>query len=568
MTSTDVNTQPANALIGFKDVNGNHSGTNVGSYITEILDDFKIPRKFHCVGGDNASSNDATLIDALNEHPDIEITDEHRVRCTGHIINLIVQALLYGDGVSNFEQLLMRTAPRDQFALFRKQGVVGRLHNLVNAICSSHKRRELFHQCQRNIRLEQEQHDEEDGKDAALESFTIYNLVRAGGLRWNSTYLMLLRCWQLRDAIDRFTNIWSRKGDKKLDEREGYSTQAGDALQYEEWDQVKEICDFLMPFYEMTLAIEGNGIRGSLGWQIVNLQHLWDHLHTQQSLVFPGSHPWLENAIKFGISKLAEYFDKIVMAPPISTSCVTAALVPRIRLLWFKDHWAQFPRYHKKAEASFREVFKRYLEAEAQQVAAELTEDDFSDDDCLLRRRKLPAGAYEAPSFEATLSVNTELLTGRRSKNKRNKLMAEIEDYLDEANEDIALAEQEPDSPHAILLKGCPIRWWQRVGRRRFPLLYKIAIDYLVIPGTSCECERCFSKAGRLITTDRNRLSAPLIEACMLQKDWITRRVVPSELNNHVDYIRRKHLHRPHEDPPHPLPLTRGLAVPVSAAAD
>jgi hypothetical protein len=75
-----------------------------------------------------------------------------------------------------------------------------------------------------------------------------------------------------------------------------------------------------------------------------------------------------------------------------------------------------------------------------------------------------------------------------------------------------------------------PWRWWLKVGRNKYPTLFKMAVDFLSIPSTSCECERCFSTAGRTIANDRNKLLPSTIEALQLQKNWLKNRVVGSSL--------------------------------------
>jgi hypothetical protein len=77
-----------------------------------------------------------------------------------------------------------------------------------------------------------------------------------------------------------------------------------------------------------------------------------------------------------------------------------------------------------------------------------------------------------------------------------------------------------------------PGGWWQRVGRNRYPILFKIACDYLTIPCTSCDCERCFSSAGarQTITNDRNGLTGTTVEALQLQKNWLRRGKVKSSI--------------------------------------
>ena len=87
------------------------------------------------------------------------------------------------------------------------------------------------------------------------------------------------------------------------------------------------------------------------------------------------------------------------------------------------------------------------------------------------------------------------------------------------------------------LLYGDPLTWWQKVGRETYPTLYKIALDFLSIPATSCECERAFSGGRRTVTFERNLLSGSTIEALQLQKDWLKKGLVRSNLKELVDYI-------------------------------
>jgi hypothetical protein len=122
--------------------------------------------------GDNASSNDSELTNNLNNHPDINLRPHHRLRCAGHIINLIVKATIYGKGVSRWEEELANAPLKQQFKLYRKLGVVGKLHNFVNAVCASHKRRELFDSIQKQANEEQ-----------SIYVYSTLNLRQDGGIR-------------------------------------------------------------------------------------------------------------------------------------------------------------------------------------------------------------------------------------------------------------------------------------------------------------------------------------------------------------------------------------------------
>jgi hypothetical protein len=212
--------------------------------------------------GNNATSNDGELIKNLHLHPNINITADNRIRCAGHIINLVVKATIYGKGVSDWEEQLAEAAPREQFELWRRLGVVGKLHNFVNAVCASHKRRELFHSVQAVVNTE------------LLHSFSTLELRQDGGVRWNSVYLMLLRCYELREHINRFIRQL-RGHDASIDDLDYGPLE--DTITEEEWDDVKDLVDFLQAPYEMTKRLEGNNSGNGFGslWQTLpNLQAL------------------------------------------------------------------------------------------------------------------------------------------------------------------------------------------------------------------------------------------------------------------------------------------------------
>jgi hypothetical protein len=182
------------------------------------------------------------LIKGLNLHLNVNIDASHRIRCAGHIINLVVKATIYGDRVSKWEEELAAAAPKEQFRLFRQLGVVGQLHNFVNAVCISHKRRELFNEVQEEVNNE------------LLQSFATLKLRQDDGVRWNSVYLMLLCCLELKEPIKRFNR---RLRDDARDDDVDYSPLT-DQLSEDDWDDVKELVDFLQAPYEMTKRLEGN----------------------------------------------------------------------------------------------------------------------------------------------------------------------------------------------------------------------------------------------------------------------------------------------------------------------
>jgi hypothetical protein len=59
-----------------------------------------------------------------------------------------------------------------------------------------------------------------------------------------------------------------------------------------------------------------------------------------------------------------------------------------------------------------------------------------------------------------------------------------------------------------------PIAWWSQPDvEEAVHTLQRWALDVFTFPATSCECERAFSSAKKLITPERNSLGDNIIEA-------------------------------------------------------
>jgi len=63
-----------------------------------------------------------------------------------------------------------------------------------------------------------------------------------------------------------------------------------------------------------------------------------------------------------------------------------------------------------------------------------------------------------------------------------------------------------------------PLTYCLKVGQILYPTLAKIALNIFSIPAISSACERVFSQAKKIVTDERNRLSADTIEADQCQK--------------------------------------------------
>jgi hypothetical protein len=132
----------------------------------------------------------------------------------------------------------------------------------VNAGCASHKRRELFSSVQLDV------------NNKLLYSFNTLELRQDGGVCWNSVYLMLLCCLELKEHINGFIR---RLGGHEASNNNLHYSPLTHTITEDAWEDVKALVDFLEAPYQMTKWLEGNNSGNGFGslWQtLLNLQAL------------------------------------------------------------------------------------------------------------------------------------------------------------------------------------------------------------------------------------------------------------------------------------------------------
>jgi hypothetical protein len=98
---------------------------------------------------DNASVNDVAIrLILAHLRPDLKNPDSRRVRCLGHIINLVAKAFLFGKDADAFEEDSQTKKERSKLEavreLWRKKGPLGKFHNTISFIRKNPQRREAF----------------------------------------------------------------------------------------------------------------------------------------------------------------------------------------------------------------------------------------------------------------------------------------------------------------------------------------------------------------------------------------------------------------------------------------
>lgn len=175
-------------LLGLQRLWEDSDGVNIASCMLIIISNFEISQLGTFMMG-NARNND-TMMDTL-ELSIPTVSRASRLRYAGHIVNLIVKAILYGNGITAFTKGIMECSDDEYFWLWRQFEALEKVYNCVKRIMRSNQRRQVFTSLQAET---------QDDEPLFLEVEML--LVKDGRTKWNSTYAMLLRAFKLRRAIE------------------------------------------------------------------------------------------------------------------------------------------------------------------------------------------------------------------------------------------------------------------------------------------------------------------------------------------------------------------------------
>jgi hypothetical protein len=391
------------------------------------------------------------------------------------VINLVVEAFLFGDDPKNFNKEIDGSdTPEERSSLWRKRGSLGKLHNIVYFITRTTQRIRKFAELQKSVVNTAVTLDGED---------KVYALERDGGIRWNSTYLMIKRGMKLERAINLFCFEMPEL--------------ALDKLTTDDWADLAKIMEILEPFWELTIQLQGcvskYGHEGLLQDVVIAMEQLLAHLrdHQVRYEFAPNDHQ-IKNCIKAAIDKMNTY-----MNLTRKSSAWAAAIVMHPGSKW--KEFESSPNWKKKDELA---AVKRSVKT--------LWENQYRKD-----------GAVSSNGLAGPAPKKRRIDIGHRNTVFENPLA-----------EDGRL--DDPTKPPDDYMRYCrdPLddiedgREWWKAREHIYPDLVYLAWDMLAIPAMSSECERTFSKAGYQLTPQRTQLGNDILEASECLKQWLTMEIL------------------------------------------
>ena len=211
----------------------NHIGNEQFITFFPVLQNYGIVRKLGSIVYDNATTNDTlcrTVGKYLWKEENIEWDPKfRRIRCTGYVINLAVQAFLFQNSIemkqlSSYEKKEIIEEKKNEMEkrnIFRNIKLFGKFYNIIVHIRGSALRTKQF-------------------KDLATRMIPLGNRTR-----WNSWYHMLEVAIKHGSAVDSYT-------------KEHFDTLQAEYLSPKDWEKLRTICRFLESFNEAILIIQEN----------------------------------------------------------------------------------------------------------------------------------------------------------------------------------------------------------------------------------------------------------------------------------------------------------------------
>jgi hypothetical protein len=108
-----------------------HFIKNVTTALVLVIQKYQFDYKLGSLIADNASNNNEFYDYFLQS---LSVAKNKQLWCVGHIINLIIKALIYSKGISKLKYLMISMSEHVKFNFMWQRGFIGKVYNIVKYI--------------------------------------------------------------------------------------------------------------------------------------------------------------------------------------------------------------------------------------------------------------------------------------------------------------------------------------------------------------------------------------------------------------------------------------------------
>jgi hypothetical protein len=555
-------------LLGLPHQAGRHTGVNIAPTISAIVQTFGLEQKLGWFVCDNASNND-TCIEALGSEFEFDHF-ERRIRCIGHVINLVARSLLFGKDPEALEEKLTQA---DDIELWRKRGPLGKIHNIVTWIRASPQRREQL----RNYQVHHPLIDEGTGEEKP----NTLELIADNNTRWNSFFYMLRRAIQQKDSItdlmEEEHSKWdgviakNRRSGQPLDTSKKPSV-LDDTLTSEDWQMLNNYLEFLQPLEEATMILQGHGKGGSYGviWQVIpvmegllkhfeqlksqhvvtppesqfTIEHLYTQTQTQDSSNL--NVPSTTSTRQSRRTRPSQQETQLPPPPPPLLPTPIQEALPAVNDLFCAEinhGWMKLNKYYELTDRSAAYVAALVLHPA---YTWSYLEGIWRFKPAWISSAKTRVSKLWKEYSDGPLPVQFEHVEQTPNKRHKSSLFDLDDDVIGSLDDEYQQWCQRPRDRFA--LESPPLEFWTSYAiKKTFPRLQKMALDVFTIPAMSDEPERVFSSTGLMVRPHRSRLSQKIIAMSQCLRNWSRQDLVTFQIFDTMKE-RLQHVETLHED--------------------
>lgn len=452
-----------NYTIGFEMLNENLSYTGEVVYETmmKVLRNYGIEKRIISITRDNAGPMNVMMKMFNNASSTSGVEFNGDIRCVGHILNLVTDCILnytFYKKTATQKFIEDRNTHESTAVMQRMQVLPDMMRSIITQFRYSHKAKNSFKNLVSIKKIA-------EGKQKIPE-----NVVKDNATRWLSTYRMIDRFIYFRPEIMKVLRIVHLESDKEAHMPEDYQITDAD------WEYLTNIRDMLEMFRAPTIKLQGS-FYPTIHETIPMVDEVLGTLDKLLCSEFVIGNPFIACGIREAKTKLLEYYpiydESIKRLKPLYLAMI---LDPRFKIQVFtaagfsKEKIASIRKY-------FDEVFSQYLTNLINDI------------------EQTPVDSTRVSSF------GFGRFRVARQEN-RVQLVSEIDRYL---TEPIEAEDQDPVAYH-------------KTRKGSFPIISRMARDYLAVSAMSAPAEALFSRMGDVISKKRNRLLPTTIRMLAILK--------------------------------------------------